>query len=193
MSTRSIILVKGQGTYYENVIRLYKHCDGYPTENLPLIYNTLETCLDMIRDYPYASFIKKFNPEFFAYKLIGESTTIYGKGAHVDQFENDPAEYDSEFKLEHLGNQFDLEWIYIVDVKQKSVNIYGGGYSGKVPQIAFKKGFVNPESYSKQLHDEYQSSTLNEIKKAVKNIESLGFKVNKIKDKVSKPKKTKEK
>ena len=146
----------------------------------------------MIKEFPYPSFNKNFNPEFFAYKLIGESAMIYGKGAHIDQFEDDPAEYDSEFKLEHLSNQSDLEWIYIVDVEQKSVNVYGGGYSGKEPQVAFKKGFVNPESYSKQLRDEYQSSTLNEIKKAVKNIESLGFKVNKIKDKVNKLKKIKE-
>lgn len=64
MSTRSIILVKGKGRYCENVIRLYKHSDGYPTANLPIIYNTLKICLDIIREYPYHSFNKNFNPEF---------------------------------------------------------------------------------------------------------------------------------
>jgi len=196
MSTRSIILVKGKGRYDENIIiRLYKHSDGYPTENLPLIFNTLKTCLNIVirKKCFYPFLYKHFNPEFFAYKLMGKSVTIYGKGAHIDKFENDPGEYDSEFKLEHLGNQFDLEWIYIVDLEQKSVNVYGGGYSGKEPQIAFKRGFVDPESYSKQLYEEYQSSEIKKIKQYVKDIELLGFKVNKIKDKVSKPKKIREK
>lgn len=191
MSTRSFILVKGKNSYSEHVIRLYKHCDGYPTENLRLIYTTFKKCLDEIEKHK--GFYKKyFKPEFFAYKLIGESATIYGKGAYVDGFENDTGEYEEKFKLEHIANQFDIEWIYVVDLEQKSVNIYGGGYAGEGPQFAFKKGFVNPEKFIEQLYPKHQSKHLKKIKKFVKGIESLGFSVNKIKDKVSKAKKNKE-
>ena len=109
----------------------------------------------------------------------GAATDVYGMGARIDDHgEGKLAVYDERFKPKFLGNQGDLEWIYIINLNTNVVNIFGGGFSGKSPQHAYRKGIVDPRTYAKQLKDDYQSKELAEIKAALKAVVDIGFKVN---------------
>ncbi|MCP3684729.1 MAG: hypothetical protein GY861_18835 [bacterium] len=170
MSTRSIIVVKDENS----VTRLYKHCDGYPTGNLPVIQKALAKSLEqqaksLKRHKEYGS---KITVDQMVGHIIGEATSIYGMGAFIEK------KYQSEFKPIHLGNQFDLEWIYIIDIKEKTVSIYGGESTGDSPQKTYKKGVVDPFVYvERSIADEYQDEYRKETKDCLNNLRSIGFKV----------------
>jgi hypothetical protein len=174
MSTRSIILVHGQDLYEANAtVRLYKHSDGYPSANLPII----QTALLMAQQHQYDDDKTglRINVSTMVGLLIGAATDEYGMGARIDR---DEAQYAEKFEPKHLGDQADLEWIYVVDLYAKTVSIYGGGYTGKSPQAAFKKGCADPLSYVDCLVDEAKDDERTAIKEAIKGIEAWSFKVN---------------
>jgi hypothetical protein len=176
MSTRSIILV----TSKTKTVRIYKHCDGYPTGNLPVIADALKNMLGKpCKD------VKKLNSmlgiQFDVDSIAKEIMTV----AELDA-SNLEAQYKGPLKPAHLGNQGDLEWIYVVDLSKKSVDVYGGGYTGNGPQGAYKKGTVDPMRYVDCLYPEYRAKEGVLIKQAVEALEKLKFKVNA--KKKSKPK-----
>jgi len=177
MSTRSIILVTGASQYSgTETYQLYKHSDGYPTGNLEIIADAIKKCAGLIKanadKWGNSKESKPWGPSMLTGAIIGEATSIYGMGAFVEET------YGEKLAPKHLGVQCDLEWIYIIDVNQKTVKIYGGGYTGNAPQAAYKKGPVNPEIHCQNLKDEYQADELKEIKELVARIEKLGFAVN---------------
>ncbi len=194
MSTRSIIVIKGPKKYSDSgeVIRIYKHSDGYPTGNLPILEAALGSCLNELKEHNerFAGMGRNqaLLAEFVAARVLGAAASVYGNGASIDAYEDDPAVYEGPLTPEHLGNQGDLEWIYIVDLEQMSVNLYGGGYTGKGPAVAFAKGFADPLAYADNLRDECQSPERDETKQLIERITALGFKVNKLKDKCVKAK-----
>lgn len=176
MSTRSIIIITGNGKYNgPETTRLYKHSDGYPTDVLNLIQRAMAKsqgqCVDDAARFKERE-IKPVNVDQLVGNIIGESTSIYGQGARVE------AEFPEEFTAKHLGNQGDLEWIYIIQLETKTLGIFGGGYTGKTPQTALKNGPVNPEKYALNLYPEYQAGTIEETRKLVQSIQGLGFSVN---------------
>lgn len=180
MSTRSIIMVTGITLYNQpRTIRLYKHSDGYPTGNLPLIFEALNKGQKQVG---------KFNERFKDSKnlvvdqitglIIGEASDVYGMGAKIDSEDGDQAVYPEKIKPEHLGNQGDLEWIYVVDLDVRTLNIYGGRYTGELPQVAYGKGVVDPLTYCDHLKPDYVQPEIDATKEVVSEIEKLGFKVN---------------
>lgn len=190
MGTRSIIIVTGRGSYGPETIRLYKHWDGYPTDNLPLMLGALTKakaqCEASNKRFNSEDNIKKPIVSQVAGLIIGESSNEYGMGCYVDAFEGDDGQYQESFKAKHLGNQGDLEWLYILNLDDKSLNIYGAYYgSGKEMMI---KGVVNPESYANQLHKEYQEREIKETRALVSEFEAIGFSINKAKQKRSRKK-----
>lgn len=183
MSTRSIIMVTGEHKYNgPQTCRLYKHCDGYPTGNLPVIKDALKRALDMNAEHDKKYKEDKATPvnvDQLVALIIGETASPYGGGARVDAYDsNDTGWYDSAFKPEHLGNQGDLEWIYVIDLQTKSINVYGGGYTGEVPQHAYKKGVVNPMIYAERLKEDFQDGERKETLEVMGQIAELGFEVN---------------
>lgn len=185
MSTRSIIVVTNE----IETIRLYKHSDGYPTDNLILIKESLAKAIDQCKKH-FVSY--KVNPQRtprvdqVSGLLVGFSTTCYGIGARIEEKHRGP------FVPKHLGDQGDLEWIYIVDLQHQTIGVYGGGYTGKPPQIAFKKGPVDPKIYATSLYLEYQKETLEAITEEMSAIDKLGFKFASKTKKRAKRVKTKE-
>lgn len=168
MSTRSIIVV----TSKEKTVRVYKHHDGYPSGNLPVIHDALEALIGVPNED-----VKKLN------SMIGiqlDVDSLAQKILEVTELdkENLEATYKGPFKPAHLGNQGDLEWIYLVNLDNRSVNVYGGGYTGSGPQGAYKAGVVDPKIYAEQMNKDYKARTLREIVEAVAAVESLGFKLN---------------
>jgi hypothetical protein len=74
-----------------------------------------------------------------------------------------------------LGNQGDLEWVYIVDTDQKTVVVLGGGYTGNTPDTF---DVIDPSEYAKHLTEEYQSKELAEIEGLKKALAKIGWPVN---------------
>lgn len=185
MSTHGIILVTGKTHYgHDKTIRIYKHCDSYPSGNLLLIAEALAKAKQQCDEHNES--FKSSKPllptvDQVVGLIIGAATGVFGMGARIDT-EGDQDEkaaiYNEKFKQKHLGNQWDLEWLYIVNLDDNSVKVYGGGYSGESPQHLYKKGTVDPLSYAEQLKKEYQQQERIEIQNEVTSIETAGFKMN---------------
>jgi hypothetical protein len=177
MSTRSIVLFTGQGTYSPETVRLYKHSDGYPTDNLRLIRDALKRSKDINKAQGDDSL--KVPPEGVAALLIGASVSVYGPAACIDDDDGKPAiYYGALFKPAHLSTQCDLEWIYLVNLDAKTVSVYGGGFTGKAPQAAYKRGEVDPLTYALKLKQEFQDAAGARILELVAEIETMGYVVN---------------
>lgn len=138
MSTRSVILVTGRdgfGSPSPVTYRLYKHSDGYPSANLPILANAISrgkeqqaTSAARFKDKP-----KPVNSDQLVGLIVGEATSVYGMGAYVELTETE------EFKPEHLGNQSDVEYTYVIDTDKKTLGVYGGYGKG-----ALKRGPIDP-------------------------------------------------
>ena len=177
MSTRSIILVTGKN----ETTRLYKLSDGYPTGNLPIIADALNKANEQCKAHSKKWDCEKTpSVDQVVGLIIGAATCEYGMGARIDQNWDDDSQavFNESFKQTHLGDQSDLDWIYIVNVDEKSVNVYGGGYTDCSPQEHFKKGFADPVKYANQLRDEFIDDERKAIKDAVKAVQATGFSVN---------------
>lgn len=149
MGTRSIIVVK-QGN---KVNRHYKHWDGYPTHNLEVIQDGI-----------------KAGPSIDDFTNALNNSSDYRANLE-DSFTN-------KHVKDCLGNQGDLEWVYIVDLDSKDVSVYGGGYIDDVPVVAYQKGTVDPMSYVNCLIDSYQDAEGKVIQSHVESLNGLGFTVN---------------
>lgn len=177
MSTRSIIVVTGKSKYNGvKTTRLYKHSDGYPTGNLPIIEKALMRALR--QNQTKAVRFSEPSPQPIGVDqlvglIIGEATDEYGMGARID----DSGEFLEAFKVSHLGDQWDLEWMYIVDLENKTVSIYGGDFTNG-PKAAYKRGTKDPLSYVKKLRRECQADETLATQTVVNDIEAWGFKVN---------------
>lgn len=153
MGTRSIILVKKRENNKTTVHRLYKHWDGYPTDNLKMIHAALSCCNDI---------------EHF----VSQCESYYREGMVEETSHSDTLD------PEIFGCQCDLEWIYTVDLDAKHVKIFGGGYSGQDPYTVYQKGTVDPVSYADCLIDSYQDNERTAIRLSIEAIQNLGYKVN---------------
>lgn len=167
MGTRSIILITGHGPTY----RLYKHYDGYPIGNLPIIDRALEraTRLNTIARERFKSKQESIKTATLAALIVGEAATENGFGAIIEH-ENSDA-----FSPVDFGNQWDLEWIYHIDTERQTLHIYGGGYSKDCgPQKHVENGMVDPlisvADDDKELREH--------VAIHVRDIEAWSFKVN---------------
>jgi hypothetical protein len=152
MGTRSIIMVKGTVNNQTMVKRLYKHWDGYPTD----VFNMLSCALG-----------ENYNIDSF----VTQCETYYRKGMVEATY------IDLPFNTNMLDFQGDLEWIYTIDLDSKTIKVFGGGYTGKTPDVAYRKGPVNPLKYADQLKSEYQDNERESILQSVNQLKALGFKV----------------
>jgi len=178
MSTRSIIVITGKQrihSKHDQTVRLYKHSDGYPTGNLPIIVETLKKAQKQIKAYNKGSIRSEkasLHVDQVVGLLIGEATSVYGQGANVDAYGEDTG-IGGAFEPSLLGKHGDVEWHYIVDLENKTVGIYGGGDS----QEAFKIGPADPFSYALNLYPEYQEDCRQETARLLAQITKLGFKL----------------
>lgn len=163
MGTRSTILITGE----TQTIRLYKHYDGYPTGNLSLIEKALEKAISALGTYKvkYPEFDKSLSVELITGKIIGESTGVNGMGVELEE------NFIGPLKPSHFGNHGDLEWVYVIDVEAKTINIYSGSYRGKGK-------VTDPMERVKSLHKEYQADEIQRTNELIRLIKAWGFKVN---------------
>lgn len=174
MGTRSIIII----TSDSYTARLYKHSDGYPTGVLPLLVATIKQANSIIAEHnarlkcKYTMRTLETTPHLLVGKIIGEASTAYGMGCYLEEV------FPDDLDPKHLGNQCDLEWIYVINLMDNTLRIYGGGFTGELPQSSLEEGTVDPCVYSNSLKNEYQKEERERTLKLVAEIESLGFKIN---------------
>ena len=196
MSTRTTIVFIGANNYNgtgTKAIRLYQHCDGYPTNVLPTIRETLRVVRKKSAHHwqhiSYRNPRKKFdfltvpiNAELMAGCYLAEETSGFGMGAHIERsvyLETDiPEQWDADTKEAIYGDHGDIEWLYVVNSIDRSIKVFGGGYTGDHPTDTAAKGTVNPLSYIEHLVDEYQENEGARIKSATRSLSRMGFPVN---------------
>lgn len=174
MSTRGIIVVTGKTLRNQDrTVRLYKHCDSYPRENLSLISQAIA----------YARNQQGKNEAHLRVDRIVDfldgKTDFGGTGARCE------ATFHEPFHPMQLGLQCDLEWLYLIDLEREAVFVYGGGYTGKVPSAAYYKGTISPLVYVRQLKGEYQADERTAIEAAIAAVGATGFTVNPSKHRTS--------
>jgi len=183
----------GSGT---QATRLYQHSDGYPTNVLPTILNALKvvrkkaathwessfTRPDRQGDKEFDFFTVPLNSELLAGCYIGEETSGYGMGAEFEKttyLETDiQAGWDAETAKNVFGDHGDIEWLYVVNAIDRSISVFGGGYSGDMPADTVGKGTVDPLSYVEDLTEDYQVAEAAVITKAARSLSRIGFPVN---------------
>lgn len=159
MSTRSIIVITDSKTTH----RIYKHCDGYPTANLTHLaiainrFHSVNTAKD------------------FAILLVD---SIHHDGAKCELEES----YSHAFTVDTLGNQGDLEWMYVVNPESKYVNVYECRFdSNKDNADYYMEGPTNPNSPKilKSIVDEYRWEWISTNSKAIQEFKKHGYIFNK--------------
>lgn len=196
MSTRGAIIFIGANNYNgtgTKSVRLYQHCDTYPTNMLPLLLDTLREVRKKSADHwkhiSYAHPGKDFDwisvpihAELLAGCFIAAGTTGFGMGAELEKsvyLETDvQAEWDDETRHKVYGNHGDLEWVYVVNSIDRSIRVYGGGYTDTVPASKVAEGTVDPLSYIDNLTEDYQAGETARIKSATRSLSRIGFPVN---------------
>ena len=196
MSTRMTIVFIGANGYDGSgtqATRLYQHCDGYPTNVLPTILDTLRLVRKKAADHwqhvsykhngaPFDFATSPLNSELLAGCYIAEETSGFGMGARFEAttyLDTDlRAEWDEETRAKVYGNHGDIEWLYVVNAIDRSINVYGGGYTGDEPQLKVNAGTVNPLSYVENLTEDYQEKEHARIKSAALSLSRIGFPVN---------------
>jgi hypothetical protein len=196
VSTRSAIIFIGANNYDgtgTKAVRLYQHCDGYPTNVLPTLRDTMRMVRKKMEDHwqhiSYKHPRSKFNfltvpihAETMAGCYIAEETTGFGMGARFEEAvyldSDDLRTYDEETRRKVFGIQGDLEWIYVVNSIERSISVFGGGYTGSAAWDTVTGGTVNPLSYVENLVDEYQDAEAARIKSATRSLSRIGFPIN---------------
>ncbi len=150
MSTRSCIYVHGEKSAQPYAVRLYRHCDGYPSEALAEI----------------AASLQKGDAGDIAADLRERGA------ARMDGSEGGSCEA-AALCADLLGRQGDLEWIYFVDEKSKSVSVYGGPPS--TPAAHVNAGPADPAREIDALYEQYRAETLARILSALEAIGAAGW------------------
>ena len=159
MSTRSIILVKA----HDSISRLYRHCDGYPTAQLPVISAALMANGKETRGLRFADCLVE----------VGA-----GMGARIAP-EDFRAGSDLEITAADVGGQTDLEWIYVIDLINHNVSVYVGSWDlGENFRTVSRDMTSDPQGYADQLRAEYQVKERAAIVAAVLAFGPLGVTVN---------------
>jgi hypothetical protein len=198
MSTRTTIVFIGANGYDGSgtqATRLYQHCDGYPTSVLPTILDTLRAVRKKAKahwhhisytrehagkDFDFAT--TPLNSELLAGCYIAEETSGFGMGASFEDtvyLETDVAvKWDEKTQGKVYGNHSDIEWLYVVNAIDRSIKVFGGGYTGDLPRHTAAIGTVDPLSYVEALNEDYQDKEAASIKKAIRSLGRIGFPIN---------------
>jgi hypothetical protein len=209
MSTRSIFVVTGKPSRFwgeHQTVRIYKHCDGYPTDNLAVLVDATEKANNLIfanndgveQDNSYRLSLETLGARTFADCIIASTLSAHGGfRCQIDGDENTRSNSGLDEKLaifneplrdSHFGNQGDLEWIYVVDLKKRNINVYA---CGEDAAEAAKGPPTDPLSYADQLIPEAQVEERSEIAARMDKLMDMGWTINE--GKKGKPKKSRKK
>ena len=170
MGTRSIILITGNDYYNRpTTIKLYKHYDGYPSENLLVIGGAIQRARKVLTEM---SIDKPLNVHLVSNSIQAETLSYEGFNAIESET------FDAPYSLKCIDNsQWDLEYIYIVDLNRNSVDVYSGDFK-LGPRAGIKAGKLDPLSTVSIYNPEYQAMKRQAIRKAMRAVVKAGFEIN---------------
>ena len=195
MGTRSIIQVVGNSGsrpdpagVYSGSVRLYRHNDGNPGDCLPAIARSIEkmeslvqTSLSWRREQ-----VRHIAVEPMAYAIIANTMSNYALAAQVEKL------YTGAPRLLHLGDQSDLEWLYVVDCKNLLVNVYTakqGNAAGQTlysatPGEHLEAGFFNDAErvFREVYKPDAVEAALTDFAEGVKAVAATGWRFNEWED-----------
>jgi hypothetical protein len=188
MGTRAVILVTGlhwQGETIPETVRLYRHHDGDPSWTLKDIADGIraaeKVCSAKTRRWADPRY--DYTPaRTVADCIIAASIGWGGADIRVDvdgpgntKNTGSPAVYAQALGPQHYGDQADLEWAYVVDVRRKGITVYGG--YGTVATLR-AAGPQRPEVHLEILHDDYVPKVRRRIRAGMRALLKLGWAVN---------------
>ena len=154
----------------EQVVRYYKHNDGYPTGVLPMIQEILLQVLNEGEE----NVLERLKAEV---KEIGLEMCFQGKR--------------EELFLSNI--HVDLEWAYEVDLIKKAIKVgkwfaveEGQGLDARIGEyegsskLILEHNLTNPLDYVKDLMGKYQALERIEIEQTIERLGTLGFHINKV-------------
>lgn len=192
MSTRATIVFIGPNGQGASATRLYQHCDGYPSNVLPNLKASLkavrtkamehaETMTHRERGARFDFDTAELHVGLLTGAYIFEETTGFGMGAQLEESmwleSDDYAQFDTATSLQLFGNHGDIEWLYIVNSKERSIRVFGGGF-GPDPQEMVENGMTDPMRYVDDMADDYKVKTAAQIRSACRSLSRAGFPVN---------------
>jgi hypothetical protein len=188
MGTRSVFMVTGCGEHQtgNRTIRLYRHWDGDPRESLRVLVEATEKAEGLgfgwnskpWREGDPPVTLADMNAETFADCIIAASL-CWSRGfeAWYDDAEGQQAIFPKGISNEMFGNQGDLEWVYVVHVHKRSIDVYGGDYG--CPEEHLARGRVEPaDAHAAQLKDEYQTAARAAVNAHLDRLLDFGWNVN---------------
>lgn len=196
MGTRAVIQIVGCAEMpaekkgeYTSAVRLYRHSDGNPQSCLPAIAAAI-TMMDRLVDKSLLwerEKVRHIAVESMAYAIVANSMSNRGLTAVIEQIEMDSP------SLQQLGDQSDLEWLYVVDCEQRLVNVYSSkqGYpdGGKklytaTPTEHLEAGFFSQAEavFREEYIPEAQEIVLKEFAEGVQAVAATGWHYNEIAD-----------
>ena len=196
MSTRTAIIFIGANNYDgtgTKAVRLYQHCDGYPTNVLPTLRNSLRAVRKKMAEHwkhisykhPRSEFdflTVPIHAETMAGCYIAEETSGFGMGARIENIEyletDILAEMDEETRTKVFGIQCDLEWVYVVNSIDRSIRVYGGGYTNTAAFETVTNPIVDPMTYLENINEDFIDRETSTIKAALRSLNRIGFPVN---------------
>ncbi|QDU20590.1 hypothetical protein [Urbifossiella limnaea] len=203
MGTRAMILVLGQTDDHQTLgrdkdavkaIRLHNHGDGGPTNILDDLVEATRYCEGFLLkrmaylshrlgrdatafDLPacvWAESVKFAGLGVFGPTTIHDAVNVedrHDPGAPRAVFMGDAALDDNL----RWGNQGDLEWLYLIDVKASTITVYGGDYGD--PEEHLGVGPVDPRLETLSFEDSYQPTRLIQITRAMKSLRDAGWSI----------------
>jgi hypothetical protein len=166
MGTRAVVVIAGNNdTRGKGVVRLYRHWDGDPDDVLESIADATAMTNEYIAEHA-DMLVAWHSPDYenrvvptvadipvqgFGERLICSRLRWGCSPYRVDtSFENNsPAVFNGDLKNEHFGEQSDLEWMYLVDLKARTITVWGGDCGDPAEHKA--KGPVDPRKHATQL------------------------------------------
>jgi hypothetical protein len=162
MSTRSCLYFFGKDFEGEDYsTRIYRHCDGYPSSNLSDLATAVEN----------GGRGASVSADRFAGVFIDATA-----GSAKPDAAGGQDEFNSILPREILSDQDDLEWVYLIDTENRSVNVYGKtfGYSGSsAAQIA--SGVSDPRKEAEEVLPQYVEETQRAVEGALRRLEDSGW------------------
>jgi hypothetical protein len=186
MSTQAIVVITGKNRYgTDTIIRLYKHGDGYPSDTLADLVRATETVqtyilnnaelLSIFRGDGLCPTLDEMPTEGFTAQVIAAGNHWCGSSYRIDDEGLSLAVFTGQLCRSHYGDQGDLEWVYLVDLKARKITIWGGGHG--TPTDHIDGGVVDPLSYADQICDEYQEQERAIIANQTDSLITLGWRL----------------
>lgn len=169
MGTRSTITVISREL--DQYFTVYKHCDGYPSENLQVIGQAIAiNTIKMTSNYK--SYSEKWQKELFFESLKQAFEFVYRPNCIEEKGIISTSSIDDIF-----GGYGDTEFLYVIELESSNVNIFATPWDKQAETVESGLTFA-PFNEIDSIKSEYQEATKSELLKGLTMLNHLDFTIN---------------